>query len=787
MDRQVAGLLLAYLAFIVYGSLAPLNWEAQPLSQAWQAFLALEGPRWRGYSRVDIAVNTLLLVPLSFGLAYAVAHAGLGTGARWLGWFLIWPLVACLSVAVEFSQVFFPPRDPSWTDVVAQWTGSALGLLLYAAFGARVRRQHLGISQARGLGERSHRWLGIYLFLLLAYNLMPLDLTVSPVELYRKWRDGRVLLLPFVNASPADPQWWYELFSDVALWVPVGLMWCLDGRQRSLGQVLRLGLLCAAALEVAQLFVLSRVTDSTDVLLAGVGVVLGAAALPWLRRMRAADPARQALVMQLAFGVWVLTATVALWLPFNFSFDGFGMASVVEATTRVPFRTYLFRGEFAALSEILRKLLVFLPGGLLLGAWTVHQRAGRPWRWLLPAFVLALVLEAGQLLLPGKVPDLTDALLGCLGAWFGWRLARAGSGMLKAADPVDHSKVLAPSPARRERELVHGYLPQALLVAGLAVALWLLSRLPGVPYNVAKLMPAGGAGVAAAIGLALVAWWMLAVPLGMFDSVLAGTAKAAGAGRRRRLLWPALLLGHAVISFAVLRAAVPLQMLHKVVGTPVLGLGGPWEDLVRYVALHLCILLPLLGGALLVRTLLRPATLPDLLLWGFVAAFLFWPLHWVVVDQAGTDNLVELMQGGGSLGSSLALATGWLLVATAGSALAAACMAAGLARARRWQLLALAGVSLALAPVLYGAGLEDLLLKYERGFSALQFIVSANRDAYATGPELAARAAAVLLLQVLSVAMLQAWHWHRPGPAAPGPKQPPRITGSARDFSGPVS
>ncbi len=436
VDRQVAGLLLAYLAFFVYGSLAPLNWEAQPLGPAWQGFLDMEWPRWQAYSRVDIAVNTLLLVPLSFGLAYAVAHAGLGTGARWVGWLLIWPLVACLSVAVEFSQVFFPPRDPSWTDVVAQWIGSAAGLLLFVAFGTRVRQQHLGISQARGLGERSHRWLGIYLFLLLAYNLMPLDLSVSPVELGRQWRDGRVLLLPFVNANLADAQWWYDLLSDVALWVPVGLMWCLDGRQRSMGQVLRLGLFCAAALELAQLFVLSRVTDSTDVLLAGVGVALGAAALPWLRRLRQADPAYQARVIRLAFGMWVLTATVALWLPFNFSVDGFGVASVVEATTRVPFRTYLFRGEFVALSEILRKLLVFLPGGLLVGVWTVRQRSGRPGLWLVPVFMLAFVLEAGQLLLPGKVPDLTDAVLGCLGAWFGWRLARAGSEMPKAADAV---------------------------------------------------------------------------------------------------------------------------------------------------------------------------------------------------------------------------------------------------------------------------------------------------------------------------------------------------------------
>ena len=801
LDRQVAGLLLAYLAFYVYGSLAPLNWHAQPLAQAWQAFAGLEGPRWRGESRVDIAVNALLLVPLSFGLAYAVAHAGLGQAVRWLCWLLIWPLVACLSVVVEFSQTFFPPRDPSWTDVAAQWVGSAAGLMLFAAFGARVRLQHLGISQARHLGERSHRWLGIYLFLLVAYNLMPLDLTVSPVELYRKWRDGRVLLLPFVDADLADPQWWYAVVSDVVLWVPVGLMWCLGERRRSWGQVLRLGLLSAAALEVAQLFVLSRVTDVTDVLLAGVGVGLGAAALPWLRRLRQADPVRQARALKWAIAVWVLAAITALWLPFNFSVEGFSLAGIVEATARVPFHTYMFRGEFAALSEILRKLLVFLPGGLLLAVWTVHRRSAQPLWWLAAVFALAFVLEAGQLLLPAKVPDLTDALLGCLGAWFGWRLARAGASLLVPTEVVP-AAALGPMPApppAPEPALpvlsgvgLPGMAVQALVVVALAAGLWLASRLPGVPYNVAKLMPAGVTGMLAALGLALVAWWMLTAPLWLFGSKRPGDRRPGDrrpsdrrpsdrradttAWHHRRMAWPVLLVAHAVVSFMVLRAAVPLAMIHKIVGTPVLGLGGPWEDLLRYVALHACVMLPLLGGVLLVRTVLQARSLPDLLLWAFIAAFLFWPLHWVVVQQAGTDNLVELMRGGGTWLSSLALGTAWLLTATAGSALAAACTAAGTgASSHRGQLLVLGVVCLALAPWLYGAGLEKLLLKYERGFSALQFIVSASRDTYATGPELAARAALALLLQVLAVAILQAWHWRRtvlPGAPLPLPRGP---------------
>lgn len=762
----VAGLTLGYLVFFVYGSLVPLHYTPHPFAQAWADFLAAPGAAWRDEERVDVAVNFLLTVPLAFGLAQ-LATTWRAAWARVSAWLLIWPAVALLSVGVEFVQSFFPPRDPSWTDVAAQWGGAVAGMALYGLAGRRFRALLAGLAQRSPAPSRARLWLGVYLALMLAFSVMPLDLSISPVELYRKWRDGRVVLLPFGSPWPGLWQFLYDFATDILLWVPVGLLWRIDGQGRSVRAVVLRTVLAAACVEGAQLLVLSRVTDVTDVLMAAVGGALGAGLPHRLRGWRAMDTQRRDRWLARGWWLWLTIAVAVLWLPFDVSTAGASLDAAAQAFTRMPFQTYFETGEFHALNEILRKLLVFLPGGLLLGARRSQRGPGLGTMWL-----LAFALEVGQLFLPSKVADLTDAVLGCAGAWLGWRIARSFDGLAgpsaAAKTPPPAPKPAAPAPAVPETAAPPPLKPpprglQAGLVAALALLFWLAGHTPGLPYNLAKLFPPGFGGVLSAAGLAFTVWWLLAAPLWLLQP------------QRRlwRLLFPLPVLGHALVSFAVVRATLPLVMLYKVIGNPTLGWDGPWEDIGRFVALHACVLLPLLGAALLVRTVQRPRTGTDLLYWVLVMLVLFWPLHWVVVERAGTDNLVELMRGGGSLGASLALGSAWLLVAAAGGALAAA-----LAPRRRRPLLVLAVVALALAPLLFAAGLEPMLVKYERTFSALQFIVSAARDRYATGAELALRAAFALAAMVSSVAVLQAAPWR--ALAAADPVKPARRRGQSR-------
>jgi len=766
-ERWLARALAAWTFFIVYGSLVPLRWQPQPLGQAWQTFIGLPLPVLGFTAGIDAAVNFLLTLPLAFGLAVLLTPEASAAG-RWrlrptLSLVAAISALFLLSVGVEFAQVFFPPRSPSWSDVFAQWSGTLAGLGLYVLYGRRAATSLRALGQQEAGGHMAARWLTVWLAGLLLFNLMPLDLSMDPVELYRKWRDGRVLLLPFSAPAANVEEFIYGWVSDVLLWLPVGALWRIDGHRRNLRQIVLLGMAVALAMELLQLLVLSRVSDVTDVLLAGAGVLIGAALVSPLRRAKAAPPARRRRWLHGAAAIWLLVAVVLLWQPFDFSPGRMSAGALSEAFLRTPFMTYFNRGEFGTLSEILRKLLVFLPGGLLLGA--AWAGPGAAPRWPLAAlFAVAFVLEMGQLALPGKVADLTDALLACLGAWLGWRIARtvATSALgLNLSEPIKPApasiqpafSTSAPAPrpgiAMSRHQLMAWSLASILL---LTVFIWTMGRLPGLPYNLAKLMPTGAQGVVAAVALALALWWMLAAPL-----LVLGPSRRAW-----RLGLPLIALAHALASFLLLRLSVPLEMLHKIIGTPVLGWGGWWEDAGRYVALHLSVMLPLLGAMFLVQALWRPAALAGFIGWMLAALALFWPLHAVVVVGAGTDNLVELMRGGGSLTGSLALAAALGFAAVAGSALAL-----GLAqRARRRALAAVALVGLLLAPLLAWIGLEDQLLKYGDNFSALQFLLSASRDSYASGPELALRAVLAGAALLLCIAALQFPLWRAVGAQA---------------------
>ncbi|MFN9746494.1 MAG: VanZ family protein [Betaproteobacteria bacterium] len=759
-DRRIAGLWLGLLAFFVYGSWVPLQLAPQPPAAAWAQFLALPGP-WQGEaSRTDLAANFLITVPLAFGAAYLLAtlpsrawRLGLAT--------LLWPALVLLSVAVEFGQIFFTPRTPSWTDVAMQVLGSTVGLALYLLLGERARRWVAAFSAGLPVADRLQRGLFAYLVLFLVWQLMPLDLSLSPVELYRKWRDGRVLLLPFSTLPPGlfDAGW--QIGADLLLWMPVGALWRLTLVRPDLAGLAGRALALALGVEVMQLFVLSRVSDVTDVFVGTAGVLAGAGLARLLQGWGDWPAPRQRAVLRGALAAWALGTVAVLWLPFDFDPQRATVQDAWAAVSRLPFTTYVQRTEYGALGEILRKLAVFLPGGLLL-ALLARGQGPAAWPRLLALGAAALVLEAGQVLLPSKVADLTDAALGLLGGFVGWRLGR---GLLQApAAPGPEPAEAAPrvpgvwagaAPAGPASPAAGLGLALAV-VAALALLLWLLARLPGVPYNVGKLMPASGAGAVSALGVAAALAWMLALPAWLLPAQR----------RRWRLAYPLLLLGHGLLAFVVLHLSSPPQMMHKMVGTPVLGWGeaSVLEDAGRYVALHAAFMLPLLGAMALVRLVTAPHTLADLLWWAAWALLLFVPVHGVVVTGAGTDNLVELMRGGGSVGASLALAAGWGALATAGTALAAL-LAAGAAPAagprpwRRGPLLVLGVLAGRAAPALLAAGLEPSQFKYGQLFSAAQFLLSAGRDAYAQGPELVLRAAVALAGAVALVALLQWPGW----------------------------
>lgn len=420
---------LAYLVFVIYGSLVPLDFRPRPLDEALERFVDIRWLELGIGSRADWVANVLLFIPLAFLFE--------GWRHRWGGRRKVRVpglpvLIGCMlfSTGIEFLQVFFPPRTVSLNDIAAETLGAMIGIVLWHVRGPFWMAWMEGWRREHTLSGTLQRLLVVYLLILFGYNLLPLDLTISPVELYHKWKEGKLHLVPFTYGFEDPATALYTLTTDAVIWIPVGFLlaraFAFPRRKAALA-----GLGMAAMLEFLQIFVYSRVTDVTDILLGGTGALVGAFAAGHRTVSGAASgPRRSALRPWLAAWLgWTLLLLAIFWYPYDFTDDPATIRERLDRFWRMPFIAYYYGTEFRAVTEVLHKTAFFLPLGVLLYLPVPRMRVGRHYESYLALVILALIgtpllVEFGQVLLPGKTAGSTDLALEILGGLLGFLLAR---------------------------------------------------------------------------------------------------------------------------------------------------------------------------------------------------------------------------------------------------------------------------------------------------------------------------------------------------------------------------
>jgi glycopeptide antibiotics resistance protein len=405
---------------LIYGCLVPFEMQELSFAEAIEQFRTVISKPIAVVHRMDWAVNILLFVPLGFCVAGAFA-LDRGHAAR-LGVLPCAIPIGLFSAGIEFAQLWFPKRVSSVQDVVANSAGGLIGILVWLAVGEVCVRWVRNLSRVQNTETIYRKLLPGYLIALILLHLAPFDFT-SPSDLWHKWKEGRVRLVPFTFPEGHEVVQLEKLFFNIGYFLPMGLL--LAGMRVPRGRdnhaaakVYLLGLGLATIVESLQLLVYSRDFNTTDILSGSLAVSIGWSMSRLMRGDSDADEERSFRLILLVG--WCAGLMLMSWLPANFNLNLEAAQDRWEHVNKIPFQDYFEKDYIASFDKMFQKLLLFVPIGVLLSS---RKFASLGWV-ILFAVLFAALLEAGQLFLPSRFASVSDVLIEPLGAALGFLATR---------------------------------------------------------------------------------------------------------------------------------------------------------------------------------------------------------------------------------------------------------------------------------------------------------------------------------------------------------------------------
>ncbi|BBP05643.1 hypothetical protein TPL01_17880 [Sulfuriferula plumbiphila] len=439
---------LAYLCFVIYGSLVPLDFHAVPWNLALQHFGAIPWLAMDSISRADWVANLVLYVPLAFLLMWAQRPRS--SAGYWAAGSVTLAVCVALALGIEFTQMYFPPRTVSLNDIVAEIIGSVLGVGLWLLIGEGIARRfaHLG---ERGDGALAAAFV-LYLMGYLAVSFFPYDFVLASNELAARLANGRDgwLLSPAVCSGAARCT--AKLVEEALAVVPLGALlawrWLRVPGTARVVVAMGAGALLGVAIELTQLFLESGISQGASVLTRALGMGLGVAVyqrvLAQPMSARAWRWTRVLAVLALPFYLLALAVLLnghrAHWLSWH---DGLARLQEVHF---LPFYYHYYTSEAVALTSLLFVVVAYAPFGMLAYLWRLGavRRMGAAIPALL-AMLVAMVAEFSKLFQPSEHPDPTNVLLAALAAAAAYRVLAWMSALNAPSTQLHSARQRAPA------------------------------------------------------------------------------------------------------------------------------------------------------------------------------------------------------------------------------------------------------------------------------------------------------------------------------------------------------
>ncbi|MGO4880493.1 MAG: VanZ family protein [Bryobacteraceae bacterium] len=373
--RRILGIVIA---LILYGSLYPWQFHVRHYGRSPLWILVHAWPdAVNRYLVWDVAVNVALYLPLGI-----FAYLSVSARAPQV-WRVMAPLVLAvgLSASIEMLQLFDDGRMCSLSDVASNAAGAAIGIAAGAYYRTRWQRL-LAAPGAAALLRPSGALLLLSCWI--GYQVFPMFPVWGRTNLFRRL----TAMPPWSSLSPVDT------LVVLAEWLTVAcLLENVRGRKATGWLTLLL------VLVPARLFIAGRTLAWPDI----VGAAGAYAVWLWLPRRGV----RRALP-------FVLTGAliVAELAPFHWQ--------SAQAFNWVPFRATFRTAWQDGLVVLFRKSFWY---GSVLWLW---RASGLSLAWVTAAAAVVLFgLERVQVYLPGRTPEITDAVLAVLMGVLLWLLRDA--------------------------------------------------------------------------------------------------------------------------------------------------------------------------------------------------------------------------------------------------------------------------------------------------------------------------------------------------------------------------
>ncbi|MFZ8198283.1 VanZ family protein [Alteromonas portus] len=724
---RIALVFLSFLAFVIYGSLVPLQFNDLSFSNALQLFLLLDKGdiALTSTNRADWFTNFLLMMPPLYAAMLLKSEKPFGT--RSLAYAIVITLFLVLvSIGIEFSQLFIKQRISSFRDVYTQALGMSLALAL---FYATRRRAHVLLVKLSSKSQLD-KWevYGVSLLgILLIYNMMPFDLTLSFTELFKKWASGKVSLIPFYNKAISPLNLILNSIVDIAIWTAISFCF-VKSHKYSASKLFSILLSAALFMEIAQLPVLSRYSDTTDLVTALLGILLALKLFSQHGRNQNVFTTNRVLTISIIIVLYYVILLFFYTYPFDLITKK-ELAVKWDNFFTFPFLAYWQDSPFNAITQLLRKILLFIPFGVLIQSLvrevedkqinapsspSALQTKMLKLLTISTAILMIFSLELMQLPIVGKVASGSDLALNIVGLIIGKMVFRFHS------SSPDDEPIAQPNTKQitSKTDWWIGYI--ICIVLCFALCITALS-LEATPYNVKELFDQYPSVISALLVSTFITS-LIFYPVYFTKKCFA----------RTKLEFKYLIKHIVILALLATMGSVlifPNEALHDIVGYPKWSLLPQWLE-TSYRLLWLIapfIFLYLLESS---KRLLQGIVDWEFnlnLKLGCLFFFLVLPFSFtVVVIQAGTDNLTELLENNGySVGVVCIVLYVYLLLS----------LSSNYDRLRLSPLSPYPAVYLALlfvsAPLSYWFmqfALVDYILKYETLFTPLQFLLSPNRE-----------------------------------------------------------